>query len=169
MNTVQAEYTYDWNEFRQVFKLVYYTRVRKIFYCFCIFSILFLVVLGIIHIVYYDDKVGAVIILLFALGISFPIGFPIFRVRKNFKKSSFKEERIVWNINEEQIVITSSKTESKFVWSLIIEAMQCKEGYFLISEGGLVRWLPQKAFASQEDFETFEKLVKEKVSVIKKV
>jgi DNA modification methylase len=38
-----------------------------------------------------------------------------------------------------------------------------------VSEGRIGRWLPRKAFTSQEDFETFEKLVKEKVAVIKKV
>jgi hypothetical protein len=92
-----------------------------------------------------------------------------FQAKKDYEQSPYKNARFVFSFSEEKIEASNSLGKSQLDWSSIIQAVQCQEGYLLFSERRLCRWLPRKAFASEGDFETFEKLVKEKVSVIKKV
>jgi hypothetical protein len=168
MQTVEAQYIFTWDEYRQFYRFPNLSFGRKAGFILYVLCSMFLGFLGIIHMIYYD-KLGAVLFLFFSFVFAFSLWLPILRAKRNFGKLSFKDECIVWKFDEEQVQITSPQAETRCAWSLFGKAIQCRDGYFLISEGRIGRWLPRKAFASPEDFETFEKLVKEKVSVIKKV
>jgi hypothetical protein len=168
MNTIQAKYTYDRDELLRAHRLVSYTRIRKPFRFLILFVGLGFAYLGITHISHHNIMEG-VFELFLALIPIFVLWFPSFMVKKDFKESSLQNEHVVWTFSEEKIEVFTPQGESKFNWNIVIKAIQCKDGYFLFSARRIFHWLPRKAFASQTDFETFEKMVKEKVSVIKKV
>lgn len=168
MQTVEAQYIYDQREFLRAFKFAGYTQIRRsLRFLYLLLALLFGVT-GSIHILYYD-QFGAFFLLIIAIVMVFAMWYQAIQAKKEFEKSPHKDARLVWNFGEEQIRVVTSISDSTFDWRNIVTAVQTKEGYLLFVGPRIFSWVPQRAFASQEDFETFEKLVKEKVTVIKKV
>ncbi len=167
MQTVEAQYTFDREEFLLAHKFAGYVQLRRslrFFYLLCalVFGVASCIIMN-----YNSYAAFSILFLAFLIVLSL-WNQPI-QVKKDFEVSPLKDAQFTWRFGEARISVTTSITESQFDWRRIIAAVQCKEGYLLFVERRMFNWLPRKAFASPEDFETFEKLVKEKVSIIKKV
>ncbi len=167
MNTVEAQYIFEQREFMRAHRLASYTHVPKIVrFAFLLFGFL-LAILGFLLIP--SNQSDAFALILFACVIGFFTWFPTFQARKYFDKFPLRNKQLDWKFGKDGISITTFQGESQFGWDKIIKAAQCPEGYLLFSARTIYSWLPKRAFASREDFEFFENLVKEKVGVIKKV
>ncbi|HNY27911.1 MAG TPA: YcxB family protein [Candidatus Sumerlaeota bacterium] len=167
MNPVEAHYIFEQREFMRAHRLASYTHVPKgVRFAFLLFGCL-LAILGILRIP--SNQSDALALVLFACVIGFFTWFPTFQARKYFGKFPLRNKQLNWKFGKDGISITTFQGESQFGWDKIIKAAQCQEGYLLFSARTIYSWLPRKAFASRDEYEAFEKLVKEKVGVIKKV
>ncbi len=167
MNPVEAHYIFDEREFLRAFRLASYTHVPKWVRFLFLLVGGGLVIAGILQVSTNPSDSFALVV--FGGVIGFFTWFPTFQARKGFAKFPLRNRELNWKFGPDAITITTFQGESQFGWDQIIKAAQCEEGYLLFSTRNIYSWLPRKAFASREEYEAFEKLVKEKVGRIKKV
>jgi hypothetical protein len=167
MNPVEAHYVFDEREFLRAFRLASYTHVPKwVRFLFLLVGAA-LAILGILQVPTNPSDAFALVVFAGVIGLF--TWLPNFQARKGFAKFPLRNRQLDWKFSAKEISITTYQGESQFGWDQIIQAAQCEEGYLLFSTRNIYSWLPRKAFASREEYEAFEKLVKEKVGVIKKV
>lgn len=84
-------------------------------------------------------------------------------LRRNFRRSPFRDQEVNWQISGEQLAITIGTTATTFDWSVVTRAHKFSDGFLLYWGPAAFHWLPNR-FQVEGTPEDTEALLRAKVS-----
>jgi hypothetical protein len=115
----------------------------------------------------YQTQGWSVLTVLFPLGGIYLLFLRKYEVRwslrRHFKKRPDQDSRVLWTLGENEVRTKTEESESRQNWSQIAKVRKARNGFLLYPNDKMFYWLPMTAFASEEDRQRAEELLRNKV------
>ena len=87
-------------------------------------------------------------------------------IKRRFRKSPFYSLLVKFEFREDDLRIYHDKADIKMSWDSFTRAVIFDDGILAYQGEGLFNWFPKQIFSSEDDYVSFENLVKTKIQKI---
>lgn len=116
-----------------------------------------------------SGPIGGVPFLLLGLLLINSVKIQVFKARREIRKFKWLGTEAAWSFTQAGTELVSSGETTREKWEGYHRVVRNPRGFLLYPQKGRICWLPAKAFASEQDVETLEKYIKERVKNYRKV